>query len=182
MTVPLIQIEFAGVPHARALSDYYERNVDRFAPWHPQVSPSHHSVQSWLRRLEYRAQEVNEGQAAHFVGLDGDRVIATCSITAITYDPASSGLLGYSVDRDFEGTGTMSTLVKHAVRYAFDNLRLQRLRASYMPANVRSARLLARLGFVQDGIARRHLCINGRWEDHVLASCLNASAIAREPA
>jgi len=51
-----------------------------------------------------------------------------------------------------------------------------------MPANVRSARLLARLGFVQDGIARRHLCINGRWEDHVLASCLNASAIAREPA
>lgn len=173
-----MQIEFSRVRHAEALSDYYERNADRFAPWHPQVSAGHHSVPSWLRRLEYREREFSEGQAAHFVGLVGNRVIATCSITGITYDPAGSGLLGYSVDRDFEGTGTMSTLVRHVVHYASENLRLDRLRASYMPANVRSARLLARLGFVQDGFSRRHLCINGRWEDHVLASRVNSRAIS----
>ncbi len=31
------------------------------------------------------------------------------------------------------------------------------------------------LGFVKEGIARDYLCINGKWEDHVLTSLINSN-------
>lgn len=42
-----------------------------------------------------------------------------------------------------------------------------------MPANERSARLLARLGFERKGYARAYLKIAGRWEDHILTARIN---------
>ena len=47
---------------------------------------------------------------------------------------------------------------------------LHRVMADYMPCNRRSARLLSRLGFVEEGLAHSYLEIAGRWEDHVLTS------------
>jgi ribosomal-protein-alanine N-acetyltransferase len=45
--------------------------------------------------------------------------------------------------------------------------------ANYRPENLRSARLLARLGFIQEGYARDYLFIDGAWRDHVLTARLN---------
>lgn len=46
-------------------------------------------------------------------------------------------------------------------------------RSNHMPSNVRSERLLARLGFEREGYARAYLKIAGRWEDMVLNSLIN---------
>jgi hypothetical protein len=45
-----------------------------------------------------------------------------------------------------------------------------------MPSNFRSARLLFGLQFQFEGLAKRYLCINGRWEDHILTSRLRSEA------
>ena len=53
--------------------------------------------------------------------------------------------------------------------------------ANYQPTNVRSGRLLERLGFVREGYARHHLLIDGAWRDHVLTALLNPSWRSAEP-
>ena len=140
------------------------------------MGKDHHSVSAWERRLEERERDYAEGRAAHFIGLEGNLVIAACSLTNIVYHPACFCHLGYSVDARYEGKGCMTGLVRHVIDFAFDNLRLNRISANYMPANDRSARLLEKLGFVREGYAQRYLCINGRWEDHILTSLLNPAA------
>lgn len=167
------------IKHAPLLSDYYLRNQARFAPWHPLVNDDHHSIESWQRRLKERELDYREGRAVHFIGL-GVRdtnntvgVVGACSLTNIIYSPACCCHLGYSVDAAVEGSGIMTKIVEHTIAYAFENLQLNRVCANYMPANTRSARLLEKLGFEKEGFARRYLCINGRWEDHVLTSLLN---------
>lgn len=167
------------IKHAQLLSDYYLRNQSRFAPWHPLVKDDHHSVESWRRRLREREQDYREGRAVHFIGLDVgagtnvESVVGACSLTNIIYSPACYCHLGYSVDATAEGRGVMTRIVEYTIAYAFENLQLNRVCANYMPANTRSARLLEKLGFEKEGFARRYLCINGRWEDHVLTSLLN---------
>lgn len=52
-------------------------------------------------------------------------------------------------------------------------LKLNRIMANYLPDNQRSAGLLARLGFAQEGLAKRYLKINGHWRDHVLTAKLS---------
>jgi ribosomal-protein-alanine N-acetyltransferase len=67
----------------------------------------------------------------------------------------------------------MKEIVNHAISYSFNDLRLHRIMANYMPVNDRSAGLLKNLGFQQEGLAKEYLLINGKWEDHVLTSLLN---------
>ena len=46
-----------------------------------------------------------------------------------------------------------------------------------MPHNVASIRLLEKAGFRREGYARRYLCINGTWEDHILFAMLSTDRI-----
>ena len=54
--------------------------------------------------------------------------------------------------------------------HAFEVLRLHRVQANHLPENHRSARLLRRLGFRIEGLARDYLYVNGAWRDHVLTA------------
>jgi ribosomal-protein-alanine N-acetyltransferase len=67
----------------------------------------------------------------------------------------------------------MQEALTGAIAYVFDELRLHRIMANYMPINERSGRLLRRLGFVVEGYARDYLFIAGGWRDHVLTALVN---------
>jgi len=45
---------------------------------------------------------------------------------------------------------------------------LHRVQAGVMPRNVRSIRVIEKLGMRFEGLAERYLLINGVWEDHQL--------------
>ena len=68
----------------------------------------------------------------------------------------------------------MSEALRATNAFVFDVIRLHRIMANYRPENVRSGRLLERLGFVREGIAKDYLFIDGAWRDHVLTSLTNA--------
>ncbi len=61
------------------------------------------------------------------------------------------------------------------IRYAFDELRLKRLLAGFMPHNARSAKVLERAGFVREGYHREYFFSGGKWHDHVETSLINPS-------
>jgi ribosomal-protein-alanine N-acetyltransferase len=45
---------------------------------------------------------------------------------------------------------------------------LNRIEAACLPHNAASVRLLEKVGFTREGYARKYLCIDGRWQDHIL--------------
>ncbi len=59
----------------------------------------------------------------------------------------------------------MHESLKLTIAYAFDELNLHRVMANYAPTNVKSGRVLRRLGFRIEGYAERYLMINGVWTD-----------------
>jgi len=81
--------------------------------------------------------------------------------------------LGYSLREAYQGKGLMTEALEAVVRHAFGPMNLHRLMANHMPDNVRSARVLERLGFEREGKARAYLNIAGRWEDHILTARVN---------
>jgi [ribosomal protein S5]-alanine N-acetyltransferase len=72
----------------------------------------------------------------------------------------------------------MGAAVRLALSFAFGHLGLQRVEAACLPHNEASIRLLERVGFRKEGLARRYLCINGRWQDHVLYAILSTDPIS----
>ena len=93
--------------------------------------------------------------------------------TQIARGPFQSCILGYAIDGAFERRGLMQEALAATIAHAFDVMQLHRIQASYIPANVRSGRLLQRLGFRREGVAPKYLFINGEWRDHVITALLN---------
>lgn len=101
------------------------------------------------------------------------RYIGTVSLRDISPWPTHTATIGYSLDHEYEGRGLMREAVAAVVRFAFEHLNLRRIEACFMPANVKSERLLTHLGFHIEGLLKSSLEVNGKWEDHKICSLIN---------
>jgi ribosomal-protein-alanine N-acetyltransferase len=70
----------------------------------------------------------------------------------------------------------MGAALQALLPFAFERLGLHRIEAACLPHNAASRRLLERTGFLEEGLARRYLRINGTWQDHVLYAVLREDA------
>ena len=100
-------------------------------------------------------------------------MIGNINLTMVVRGSLQSCILGYSLDAGAQGNGYMTEAVRAVVTFAFNDWRLHRVAAGYMPHNERSAAVLKRCGFAVEGTSPEFLLINGRWEDHVQAAILN---------
>lgn len=162
---------------ARAMAKFAVENREHFAPWDPLRSDEYFSVANWTEVIREGMNRVADGSGFQFVLLPkaaaAGQVIGQCTFSGVSRGPFQAAYLGYGVDYREVGKGLMHEALVAAIRYCFEGLNLHRIMANHMPTNVRSARLLRRLGFVPEGYARDYLFIAGQWQDHVLTSLTN---------
>lgn len=158
--------------------DYYRRNELYFRPWEPRRDASFHTAEGMAARISGQQEAMRREQSLHLLlrGADSGRVIGECGFTNIVRGPFHACHLGFSLCRDAEGQGLMHEALQAALAFVFADLGLHRVMANYRPENARSERLLARLGFEREGLARAYLHIDGQWRDHVLTSLVNDGA------
>lgn len=173
-----LRLEIARPGHEAALARFFADNFEsHLARWSPPPPPGGHSLAWWAERLPEFTTEFDRGLSARWIafprGDAGTQVVATANVTQIVRGPFQAAFLGYQVDRRHEGLGLMTEALRAVVAHAFGELRLHRLMANHVPENDRSARVLARLGFAKEGLAKDYLFIGGAWRDHVLTALAN---------
>jgi ribosomal-protein-alanine N-acetyltransferase len=164
-------------PLARFLNENFEGHLDR---WSPPATSAYFTEAFWRERLAVAVEEYQAGRAARFVLQARDAgaamdapILGTCNYTNVVRGPFLACNLGYQVARSHEGKGLMAEALRATNAFVFRELRLHRIMANYRPENERSARLLERLGFAREGLAREYLFIDGEWRDHVLTALVN---------
>ena len=163
---------------AAFLRENFPGHLDR---WSPPAAPAFFEESFWRDRLGAAVEEFLAGRAARFVmqeGPESSPIIGTCNYTNMVRGPFLACYLGYQVSKHHEGRGLMAEALRATNGYVFETLGLHRIMANYRPENSRSARLLERLGFVREGIAKDYLFIDGEWRDHVLTSLTNPDRTA----
>lgn len=99
-------------------------------------------------------------------------LIGHIALYSIKRMPYSSGFVGYSMDQHFVGKGITTDAVKTVVDFAFTSVKLHRIEAYIAPTNKASIRVVEKAGFVQEGLLRKLLYINGEWVDHYMYALL----------
>ena len=165
------------VSAAQRMVSYVTENREHHAQWSPLVPKEYFTEKYWRERLRSAREEFKRRESLRLVFFrrnqkDG-RVLGTCNFTNFIRGPFQACYLGYMLDKEAVGRGLMHEALTAAIRYVFDELRLHRIMANYMPRNERSGRVLRRLGFSVEGYARDYLLIAGRWEDHILTALTN---------
>lgn len=178
LTTPRLTLETIAVRHAPLLAEFFRRNDAHLRPWDPPRPRGVTEAGFWQAEAARAAEDFRDGAVVRwlmFLHGDASRVVGRVNYTQMVRGPFQSCMLGYAIDREVEGQGLMYEALQATLAHAFGDLRLHRVQANHLPENSRSARLLQRLGFRVEGMARDYLFINGAWRDHVLNALTNPS-------
>ncbi|WP_435640532.1 GNAT family N-acetyltransferase [Micavibrio aeruginosavorus] len=147
-----------------------QRNRSYLQPFEPTWPGDALTPAAFNRRLSRQQREIRAGHTCPFLifRLDNLHLVGAININNIVRGPAQFASMGYWLDEQSQGQGYMTEAGMLALGYAFGPLKLHRLYAGCVPHNGRSKSLLTRLGFEEEGYAKRYLQINGEWQDHIM--------------
>ncbi len=186
-TEPMPAIAGSGIYlRAPQMADYAEwaqlREQSRnfLVPWEPSWPADDLTRGAFRRRLKRYAEDQRTDQSYAFLifRAEDNAMVGGLTLANIRRGVSQAGSLGYWMGAPFVRRGYMTAAVRALIPFAFGTLRLHRLEAACIPANDASIRLLERAGFKREGYAREYLCINGKWQDHLLYGRLKDAAPA----
>src|SRR6266478_929216 len=143
--------DFLQWAHLREYSREY------LTPWEP-IWPSDDLTRSGFRRRLRRYAE---------------DIAADRSYPFIVFRESDGAMIGYWVGQPHGHQGYMTSALRVLLPSLFGELNLHRVEAACIPSNAPSIRVLEKCGFNREGLARRYLCINGVWQDHLLFGLLH---------
>jgi|SRR5665213_984122 len=154
---------------APALAEVLQANRDFLAPWQPNRPERYFTRDGQYEVVERLLQQQADGGAMPLLILDqAGEIAGTVTLQSIIRGAFQSCSVGYWLVESAQGRGLATQAVREATDLAFQGLRLHRVQAETLTHNVRSQRVLDRLGFVQYGRAEAYLHIAGEWQDHLL--------------
>lgn len=144
--------------------------------WLPWARADHARADS--RRYLRAAQGARSARSAFEFAIfarQDDTFLGMGSLHRLDWPRRSCGL-GYWIRRGCWGKGYASEAAATLVVHAFESLRLHRVEALVALENTASHRVIEKLGFTREGVARRIERVNGDYLDHVQYSLLATDA------
>src|SRR4051794_4564076 len=137
------------------------------APWEPSWPPDDITRSAFRSRIKRYLRDIEDDSAYPFFVFraEDQGLLGALTVSNVRRGVAQMASIGYWIGRAFARQGYMTAAVHTVLPFVFEHLRLHRLEAACLPANIASIRLLKHCAFRQEGLARRYLKINGRWED-----------------
>jgi ribosomal-protein-alanine N-acetyltransferase len=156
-------------------ADLREQSRGYLTPWEP-IWPSDDLTRSgFRRRLRRYAEDAAADRAYPFLVFreSDDVLLGGVTLANVRRGIVQAGTIGYWVGQPYTGQGVMTAALRVLLPTLFGELNLHRIEAACIPTNTPSVRVLEKCGFTREGLARRYLCINGVWQDHLLYGMLH---------
>lgn len=148
-------------------------------PWEP-IWPSDDLTRAaYRRRVKRYTRDVKEDLAyPYFVFQASDgALVGGATISNVRRGVAQACNLGYWVGEKYARNGLISAAVEALIPFIFETLKLNRIESSCLPSNKPSRGLLKKVGYTEEGYARKYLKINGEWQDHVLFAMVKGDLV-----
>jgi ribosomal-protein-alanine N-acetyltransferase len=144
------------------------------APWEPSWASDELTKGAFRRRLKryHREARLDSAYAFFVVRTADNALLGGCSLSNVRRGVTQCCGLGYWMGERFARRGYMGDALRALLPFIFKTLGLHRIEAACLPSNDPSKNLLAKLGFREEGLARRYIQINGEWRDHALFALL----------
>jgi ribosomal-protein-alanine N-acetyltransferase len=158
------------------MSDFEEwtalRGASRefLSPWEPLWPEDDLTRGAFRRRIRRYERDLHEETGYAFLAFrkSDHAMLGGATLTNLRRGAAQAGSLGYWMGKGYAGSGYMSAAISALVPFAHSMLRLRRIEAACLLSNAASIRLLEKMNFTREGVARQYLSIAGQWQDHLL--------------
>lgn len=151
----------------KELLDYYVRNKEHFERFEPKRDLQFYTEEVQKNILTESYRQFINGVSIDFGIFKESKLIGKIKLSNIVHGIFKNGILGYSIDQNYQGKGFMKEAVDKVVEYAFNEVNLHRVEASALLDNERSKGVLRGCDFKELGINKEYLFINDKWNDHI---------------
>lgn len=125
-----------------------------------------HSQAAWRSNWQNLRRFAHDGIIVPLaIELDG-RFIGQVTLGNIQHGAIGECWIGYWVYSRYSGRGIATVACALGVDHAFARIGMHRVTATYLPDNPASGKVLANVGFREEGYLRENLHIDGAWRDH----------------
>lgn len=146
---------------------------DNLEPWEPSAEldwTARHAISAWPTMYSGLRAEARKGRMLPYViDVDG-RLRGQLTIGNVNHGSLQSAWIGYWVSTEVTGGGVATAAVALGLDHCFGPVGLHRVEATVRPENVPSRKVLAKVGFREEGLLKRYLMVDGRWRDHLLVA------------
>lgn len=152
-------------------SEVRVRNEDWLIPWEPMRPLGSADVTrsrgAFAARCTSRDRDRQHGLNYGFGLFVEGRFAGEVNLNGVVRGAQQTGTIGYWIDQALAGHRYVAEAVVVELRFAFEELGLQRIEICIVPRNRNSRRVMEVLELREEGVAREFLEINGTREDHV---------------
>ncbi len=141
-------------------------NAAWLEPWEATTPGAGRGTTTFAEYVRVLTRQARAGTTLPFAVEHAGELAGQLTVSSITYGSLCSASIGYWVSRHVAGRGVIPTAVALATDYCFQVLGLHRIEINIRPENERSLRVVAKLGFRDEGTRARYLHIQGAWRDH----------------
>lgn len=176
LETPRLILKTIGPSYAKQVLNFYVTNKEFLEEYEPERLSYFYTKQHQKQLLKWDQDGFHRSAMVRvwlFKKNDPNTPIGTIAISNITRGVFQSCFLGYKIDANHAQQGYMSEALFKMIEYTFTELKLHRIEANIMPRNEASLNLVKKFGFVDEGLAKKYLKINGIWEDHIHMVLLN---------
>lgn len=166
----LVPIEPVDGPELWSAVDGSRWHLERWLPW----VPFSNTPEASQRYAEACAADWDAGRAVRFAIRDRRTrdLLGVVGLDSCIHLHRSCEL-GYWLRREATGKGVMTEAARAGMTFAFERMGVHRMRCAAATDNHPSLRVIARLGFRFEGIARQAEFVGARWLDHAVFSRLS---------
>ena len=101
------------------------------------------------------------------------KMVGTCGFTAFNCT-SDSAEVGYVLNPEYWGKGIATEALTRVLRFAFEELKLNRVEARFMEDNDRSRRVMEKVGMTFEGVLREAMLIKGNYANVGICSILRS--------
>lgn len=135
-------------------------DVTRYLTWEP-----HPDIKHTKEYLTYVGQRYRTGDFYDWaiVCREDGRMIGSCGFTKFNF-ASDSAEIGYVLNPHDHGKGYGTEAVEAVLKFGFETLKLHRIEARFIQENIRSLKLMQRVGMTLEGYARESHFLKGEYK------------------
>ena len=158
-----------GFRDRRAWLKIRDNNKNWFKEWEATLpGESNLSPASFYQVVKNLRDEARSLRALPFVITVDGSLAGQVTVANINYGSTRGAYIGYWIGEEFAGRGYTPLAVAMAIDHCFKSLKLHRIEIAIRPENIKSLRVVEKLGLRSEGTRPKFLHINGEWRDHLI--------------
>lgn len=155
---------------AERVLSFYNKNKEAFQKYETSKPANFYTLEFQQKLLAAEYQDFIHGKYIRlflFNRNEPDKIIGTVSFSDMKRSAFFSCQIGYKIDSDYKNKGFGFKMLTYSIQILEQEWNMHRFEAYIFPDNLPSVRLIKKVGFEFEGIAKSYVYLNGNWTDHL---------------